>query len=131
MVAPRSQSDLMADPGAYASTQIPQFEYDAFASVFSEAATVNTPLAPAGDEVHASALSFPPAPARNTPQVQRVVTAVVSAAQPPPPRDMLATARLWRVAGTPTPPAITSEVKPSPAQPNPRTPCSETPSATP
>src|SRR2546428_9430689 len=78
MVAPRSQSDLMADPGAYASTQIPQFEYDAFASVFSEAATVNTPLAPAGDELHASALSFPAATARNTPELQRFVTAVLS-----------------------------------------------------
>src|SRR2546428_12024406 len=104
MVAPRSQSDLMADPGAYASTQIPQFEYEAFASVFSEAATVNTPLAPAGDEVHPSALSFPAAPARDTPPVQRVVTAALSAAAPPPPRGLLGTARAWWVARTPSPP---------------------------
>src|SRR2546422_7828791 len=99
MVAPMSQSDLMADPGAYASTQIPQFEYDAFASVFSEAATVNTPLAPAGDELHASALSFPAATARNTPAFQRFMTALLSAAELPPPTHLLATARLrWLAA---------------------------------
>src|SRR5438309_11386467 len=79
MVRPRSQSDLIADPGAYASTQVPQFEYDAFASVLSEAATVNTPLAPAGDALHASASLFPAATARNTPEFQRFVTAVLSA----------------------------------------------------
>src|SRR5437879_13659439 len=94
MVRPRSQSDLIADPGAYASTQVPQFEYDAFASVFSEAATVNTPLAPAGDELHASASSFPAATARNTPEFQRFVTAVLSAAELPQTSDVLATAGL-------------------------------------
>src|SRR2546422_3871236 len=36
-------------------------EYEALASVFSDAATVNTPPAPAGDALHASALSFPAA----------------------------------------------------------------------
>src|SRR2546428_13448027 len=121
MVAPRSQSDLMADPGAYASTQIPQFEYDAFASVFSEAATVNTPLAPAGDELHASALSFPPATARNTPQFPRFVTAVLSAAELPPPSDTLATAGLSWFAVTQSTPPPTSEAKPTPAQPATRT----------
>src|SRR2546427_13257534 len=118
MVAPRSQSDLMADPGAYASTQIPQFEYDAFASVFSEAATVNTPLAPAGDELHASALSFPAATARNTPEFQRFVTAVLSAAQPPPPSDMLATAGLWWFAVPQSTPAVTARGHATPAPPN-------------
>src|SRR2546426_10449880 len=94
MVRPRSQSDLIADPGAYASTQVPQFEYDAFASVLSEAATVNTPLAPAGDAVHASASPVPAPTARNTPQFPRVLTARLSARGPPPPRDMVAPARL-------------------------------------
>src|SRR3989442_12392317 len=108
MVAPRSQSDLMADPGAYASTQIPQFEYDAFASVFSEAATVNTPLAPAGDELHASALSFPPATAGKTPQFQRLVTAVFSAPRVPPPTEMLATAGGWWCSLAPTTPPTTA-----------------------
>src|SRR2546425_12375736 len=97
MVRPRSQSDLIADPGAYASTQVPQFEYDAFASVFSEAATVNTPLAPAGDALHASASSFPPATARDTPEFQRFVTAVLSALALPPPRGMFAPARVCGV----------------------------------
>src|SRR5437867_12894427 len=107
MVAPRSQSDLMADPGAYASTQIPQFEYDAFATVFSEAATVNTPLAPAGDELRASALSFRAAPAGNPPEIQRFVTAVLSAAALPPPSDMLATPGLRAFAVSQSTPANT------------------------
>src|SRR2546422_11454878 len=92
MVRPRSQSDLIADPGAYASTQVPQFEYDAFASVFSEAATVNTPLAPAAEALHASASSFPAPTARNTPGFQRFVPAVVSALTLPPPRAQVGTA---------------------------------------
>src|SRR3989475_12484243 len=100
MVRPRSQSDLIADPGAYASTQVPQFEYDAFASVFSEAATVNTPLAPAGDALHASASSFPPAPAGNTPQLQKFVTAALSAAEPAPPPGTVAPGRPGWVALT-------------------------------
>src|SRR2546425_12989660 len=108
MVAPRSQSDLMADPGAYASTQIPQFEYDAFASVFSEAATVNTPLAPAGDELQALALSFPAATARNTPEFQRLVTAGLSAAELEPPRDKVAAAGRPGFAGPQATPAMTS-----------------------
>src|SRR5256712_10036054 len=108
MVAPRSQSDLMADPGAYASTQIPQFEYDAFASVFSEAATVNTPLAPAGDALHAPASSFPPPPARETPQVPKFVTPPFSARQLPPPRDKFATAGPLLVAVPHSTPPVTS-----------------------
>src|SRR3989454_7753606 len=98
MVRPRSQSDLIADPGAYASTQVPQFEYDAFASVFSEAATVNTPLAPAGDALHASAASFPAPPAGDTPEFPRFVTPVLRAVGPPPPRGTLGTAPLSWVA---------------------------------
>src|SRR2546426_6975414 len=112
MVRPRSQSDLIADPGAYASTQVPQFEYDAFASVLSEAATVNTPLAPAGDALHASASLFPAATARDTPQVPKVVTAPFSALEPPPPPDMFGPARLWLFALTPTTPPITSHGEP-------------------
>src|SRR2546422_2796342 len=117
MVRPRSQSDLIADPGAYASTQVPQFEYDAFASVFSEAATVNTPLAPAGDALHASASSFPAATGRNTPEFQRFVTPVFSAGDLPPPRDTFALAGLRWFAVTQSTPTLTSEVKTTPAQP--------------
>ena len=43
--------DTIADPGAYTSTQVPQLEYDAFASVLVEAATVKTLGAPDGDSV--------------------------------------------------------------------------------
>src|SRR3989442_5278800 len=107
MVRPRSQSDLIADPGAYASTQVPQFEYDAFASVFSEAATVNTPLAPAGDALHAAAASFPAATAPNTTAVPRFLAARVSAAGLPPPQGRLAPAQRCCCAGTPSNPPIT------------------------
>ena len=123
--------DLIDDPGPYASTQVPQLEYDALASVFSDAATVNTPVAPAGDEPQASALSFPAATARKTPEFQRFVTAWSSAEDLPPPSDMLATAGLAWFAVTQSTPAITSELRPMPAQLSTRTPCRDTPLATP
>src|SRR5438046_6264780 len=87
MVVPARKVDLMAEPGPYASTQRPQFEYDALASVFSDAATVKTLGAPDGDSVQASTLSFPAATARNTPEFQRLVTAWSSAGDLPPPSD--------------------------------------------
>src|SRR5688572_2046654 len=96
-----------------------------------DAATVNTPVAPAGDELQASALSFPAATARNTPEFQRLVTAVLSAADVPPPSDMFATAGLAWFAVTQSTPAMTSDVKPVPAQLRTRTPCRKTPFATP
>src|SRR2546422_2485040 len=68
MVIPARYVDLIADPGPYASTHRPQLEYDALASVFSDAATVKTLGAPDGDSVQASTLSFPAATARNTPE---------------------------------------------------------------
>src|SRR5438067_1365113 len=108
MVVPARKVDLMAEPGPYASTQRPQVEYDALASVFSDAAT-----------------------ARNTPEFQRLVTAWSSADDLPPPSDMFATAGLTWFALTQSTPAITSEFRPMPAQLRTRTPCSETPFATP
>src|SRR5256885_12595633 len=111
MVVPKSHVDLIADPGPYASTHVPQLEYEALASVFSDAATVNTPLAPAGDASHASALSFPAATARNTPEFHRLVTAWASAAGFPPPSAMLATAGLGGFAVSQSAPALTSDVR--------------------
>src|SRR6266704_3687116 len=131
IVRPRSHVDLMDTPGAYASTQVPQFENDAFASVLSDAATVNTPLAPAGEELHASALSVPAATARKTPEFQRFVTALLSAVELDTPSDMWAAAGLWWLYVTQSTPAITSQVKPTPAPLSPRTPGSETTLATP
>src|SRR2546428_7168494 len=110
MVAPRSQSDLMADPGAYASTQIPQFEYDAFASVFSEAATVNTPLAPAGDALLAPAPSVPPPPATNTPDLLKFVTPSFLSSAPSTPTCPIATASGLTVSRPPLPSSTTSLV---------------------
>src|SRR5947208_6817557 len=131
MVVPARKVDLMADPGPYASTQRPQFEYDALASVFSDAATVKTLGAPDGDSVQASTLSFPAATARNTPEFQRLVTAWSSADDLPPPSDMFATAGLTWFARTQSRPANTSEFRPMPAQLRTRTPCSETHFASP
>src|SRR5881628_2183128 len=121
MVIPARYVDLIADPGPYASTHLPQLEYDALASVFSDAATVKTLGAPDGDSVQASTLSFPAATARNTPEFQRLVTAWSSAGDLPP-RDMFATAGLTWFADTQSTPAITSELRPRPAQLSTRTP---------
>src|SRR6266550_6568482 len=107
MVVPARNVDLIADPGAYSSTHVPQLEYDALASVFSEAATVKTLGAPDGDSVQASTLSLPAATARNTPEFHRLVTAWSSAADLPPPSDRLATAGLAWFAVTQSTPAMT------------------------
>src|SRR5213595_312595 len=131
MVVPARYVDTIADPGAYASTHVPQLEYDALASVLVDAATVKTLGAPDGDSVQASTLSFPAATARNTPECQRLVTAWSSACDLPPPSDMFATAGLTWFADTQSTPAITSELRPMPAQLNTRTPWRETPFATP
>src|SRR6266566_4222008 len=129
MVVPARNVDTIADPGAYASTHVPQLEYDALASVLVDAATVKTLGAPDGDSVQASTLSFPTA--RNTPEFQRLVTAWSSAGDLPPPSDMFATAGLMWFADTQSTPAITSELRPMPAQLNTRTPWRDTPFATP
>src|SRR5256886_14569736 len=131
MVVPARYVDTIADPGAYASTHVPQLEYDALASVLVDAATVKTLGAPDGDSVQASTLSFPAATARNTPEFQRLVTAWSSAGDVPPPSDMFATAGGGWFALTQSAPAITAEVRPIPAPLRTRTPCRETPLPTP
>ena len=57
------QSDVMPDPGANRSTQVPKLEYDARASVDVVAPTVIALGARAGDELHAVALLLPAATA--------------------------------------------------------------------
>jgi hypothetical protein len=57
------QSEVMPEPGANRSTQVPKFEYEARASVEVVAPTVIALGARAGDEVHASALLLPAATA--------------------------------------------------------------------
>src|SRR5437867_8522874 len=121
----------MADPGAYASTQLPQFEYDALASVFSDAAAVNAPVALAGDAVQASTLSLPAATATKTPEFHRLVVASFNAVDRPPPSDMFATAGLIAFCRTQSMPAMICDVRPMPAQLSTRTPWSETPFAIP
>src|SRR5437660_6187779 len=98
MVVPARYVDTIADPGAYASTHVPQLEYDALASVLVDAATVKTLGAPDGDSVQASTLSFPAATAGNTAEFQRLVTAWASAGELPPPRERVPTAGLRGIA---------------------------------
>src|SRR2546430_5573595 len=115
MVVPARYVDTIADPGAYASTHVPQLEYDALASVLVDAATVKTLGAPDGDSVQASTLSFPAATARNTPEFQRLVTAWSSAGDLPPPRDMFAPRGLRGSAKPHRPPALQLGLGPKPA----------------
>src|SRR3989475_5131513 len=126
MVVPARYVDTIADPGAYASTHVPQLEYDALAAVLVDAATVKTLGAPDGDSVQASTLSFPAATARNTPEFQRFVTAWSSAGDLPPPSDMFATAGFEWCAVPPSTPAITSGLRPRPTQLSTRTPRTQT-----
>src|SRR5437773_9932540 len=109
MVVPARNVDTIADPGAYASTHVPQLEYDALASVLVDAATVKTLGAPDGDSVQASTLALPAATARNTPDFQRWATAWSSAGDFPPPSDMLATPGLTPFPDTQSTPPITAQ----------------------
>src|SRR5215212_6942688 len=83
---------VMLLPGAYASTQLPQFEKLDLASLLVLEAVVNTPEALAGDTLHAFWFSFPAATARKIPELARLVAAVFRVVLTGPPSDMLATA---------------------------------------
>src|SRR5687768_10741358 len=85
----------------------------------------------AGETLQAFPLS-PPAPTdTNTPELARLLTAVLTADEKPPPTDMLATAGFTRFKRTQSTPAMTPAVVPEPVQLSTRTPCSRTWLATP
>src|SRR5262245_7734231 len=102
-------------------TQLPKFEKDARASVLDDAATLVALAALDGDELHAFALEFPAATARNTPADARLFAEVFTAEENPPPSDMLATAGLMWFVRTQSMPAITPEFVPEPLQLSTRT----------
>ena len=79
-------------PGAKMSRHVPKFENDDLASVVVVEPTVIAFAARAGDELQALALLLPAATAIVTPAFDRLLTAVSSAEEIPPPRLMLATA---------------------------------------
>ena len=123
--------DVMLDPGAYTSTQLPKFENDDFASLIVDDATVVAAPALDGEKLHALALLLPAATAMNTPAFDRLVVAVLSDEEKPPPSDMLATAGLMWFTRTQSRPAMIPEVDPDPLQLSTRTPRSIAPFATP
>src|SRR4051794_39859180 len=131
LVPPFSQSEVMLLPGAYRSTQPPQFENDDLASVLVDEATVVTLAALEGEKLHASALLLPAATATNTPELARLLTAVLSELEKPPPRLMLATAGWIALVASQLRPAMMPEVEPEPLQSRTRTARSIAPLATP
>src|SRR5215217_4826520 len=105
---------VMLEPGAYASTQLPQLLKLDLASLLVVDAVVNTPEALAGDTLQAFWFSLPAATARKIPELARLVAAVLSDELSPPPSDMLATAGWMPFTRTQSIPAMIPEYEPEP-----------------
>jgi hypothetical protein len=86
------QAEVMLEPGAKISKQVPIFEKEDRASAVVVDPTVIALTARAGEELHALTLLFPAATAITTPSLITFCTAKSSAALAPPPRLILATA---------------------------------------
>jgi hypothetical protein len=84
--------EVIPTPGAKISKHVPKLLKDARLSVESVAPTVIALGALEGDDEHAFALLFPAATATTTPSATRAATALLSAAENPPPKLMFATA---------------------------------------
>src|SRR5688500_6316251 len=125
------QAERMEEPGAKRPRQVPKLENDERASVLVVEPTVMAFTARAGDELQAFVLLLPAATTMATPELDRLLTALSSAVDAPPPRLMLATAGLMRLFRTQSTPAITPEVDPEPEQLSTRTPRSNALLATP
>src|SRR6185295_13353663 len=93
-VSELNHEDRIPEPGAKRSKHVPKFENEDRASVVVVEPTVMAFAARAGDELQAFALLLPAATAMVTPELDRLLTAVSSADEAPPPRLMLATAGL-------------------------------------
>jgi hypothetical protein len=110
------QDEVMAEPGAKMSRQVPVFEKEDLASVMVVEPTVIALAARAGEELQALALLFPAATAITTPSLITFCTAASSAALAPPPRLMFATAGVPAVwwPTIQSSPAITPDHVPEP-----------------
>ena len=108
------QEDVILEPGAKRSTQVPKFEKDERASVLVVEPTVSALAARAGETLHAFWFSFPAATAYVTPAATELLTEVSSADDAQPPRLMFATAGLIWLFVTQSIPAITPEFVPEP-----------------
>jgi len=93
-VSELNQEERIPEPGAKMSRHVPKFENDERASLVVVEPTVMALAARAGDCVQASVLLLPAATAIGTPEFARLLTAVSSALEAPPPRLIFATAGL-------------------------------------
>src|SRR5262245_61056389 len=91
-----AQADVMLEPGAKMSRQVPKFENEDRASVLVVEPTVMAAPTRAGELLHALALELPAAMAKVTLRLMAPTTALSSAVLAPPPRLMLATAGRMR-----------------------------------
>ncbi len=130
-VVPVYQADVMLEPGANRSRQVPKFENDERASVLVVAPTVTAAATRDGEPLQALVFSLPAATAKVTPALIALPTAVSRAEEGPPPRLMLATAGLTCFCRTQSTPAMTPELVPEPSQPSTRTGCTTALSAMP
>jgi hypothetical protein len=130
-VSELNQAERIPEPGAKMSRHVPKFEKDDRASVVVVEPVVIALAARAGELPHASALLLPAATATGTPELLRLLTALSSALDAPPPKLMLATAGLMWFCVTQLTPAITPDVDPEPLQSKTRTPLSSALFATP
>ena len=101
-------------PGAKTSMMEPKLEKLARASLLPEAATVIASVSEAGEELLASALSFPAATTTVTPAAMVERTAEFTAEETPPPRDIERTELAALLVATHWIPEMTPELLPDP-----------------
>src|SRR5688572_26827682 len=94
------QADVMLEPGAKMSKQLPKFENEDRASVLVLEPTVMAAGTRAGELLQALVLEFPAATPKVTPRPMAAFTALSRAVEAPPPRLMLATAGRTRFVAT-------------------------------
>ena len=126
-----NQAERIDDPGAKISTHVPKLENDERASDMVVDPVVMAFAARDGEKLQALALLLPAATAIVTFELCRLLTAVSSAEEAPPPRLMFATAGAMPLFLTQSTPAMTPEFEPEPEQFSTRTPRSRELLATP
>src|SRR5690606_35583742 len=128
---PPGQVEYTPYPGALMSTHLPQLENAARLSYLVVAPTAMTQPALDGEYLHGSPLSLPAATMSNTPDLDRFITAVLTAVGFGPPSERFATAGLAALVRSHLTAATRSDRAPSPLQSRTRRARSLTPLATP
>src|SRR3712207_9173664 len=116
-----AHAEVLEEPGAKMSTQVPKFEKEERASLEVVEPTVIAAAVRAGETLQAFWFSLPAATAKTTPALIAPLTAESSAEDAPPPRLMFATAGSTRFCATQLTPEMTPEVVPEPWQLSTRT----------